>query len=214
MAEHSILFSGAMIRAILDGRKTQTRRVVSLREFGPSDTRGYDWHFRDRRLLWNDVSTAGLLRLCRYGQPGDRLWVREAFAQLSRIDGAGSLAVAYRASCRDDSLDLDLLDGSVLAVHVDRWAPSVHMPRWASRITLELTSVRVERLQDISEEDARAEGVTADAQQGTLNGEAATLYPMTHRQAFIWLWDAINGARAPWASNPWVWALQFRRIDG
>jgi hypothetical protein len=203
--ERGILFSGAMVRALLSGAKTQTRRVVSIREFGPSQTRGYDWTFRGRYGMWNDVSHARLMEQCPYGKPGDRLWVRETWRTMhannhrapSELHPDRTL-VAYEA-------DAD-------RVIKGRLRPSLRMPRWASRITLEVTEVRVQRLQDISEEDARAEGV-APAPGLTFRPEGESdLRPLTHREAFECLWDSINGDRASWSSNPWVWAVSFRRL--
>lgn len=152
--ERPILFSGPMVKAILAGKKTQTRRLVKA-------PRG------------SEPSHAGVDFGCPYGQLFDRLWVRESW-QCNHADQDRS-KVNYRADGRDRLL----------------WTPSIHMPRWASRITLEVTDVRVQRLQDISEEDAKAEGAEG-------------------REAFASLWDAINGNRASWASNPWTWAIGFR----
>ena len=175
MAEHPILFSSEMVRALLVGRKTQTRRVVR-----PS-SRG---------------CTVGCYTIrCPYGVPGDRLWVREAWAARHLYDKTPPSAiptgelVLYGASCGLGGL---------------RGRPSIHMPRWASRLTLDVTSVRVERVQAISEDDALAEGVTVGN-----DPTGAT----TAREAFLFLWDRVNGARAPWASNPLVWVVGFRRVE-
>ncbi len=168
MSEKPILFSGEMIRAVLDGRKTQTRRVVKPQPVG----------------LW---AAPGKSR-CPYGQPGGRLWVRETFYPERSHRGP----VSYRATWpRDD----DPPDGG--------WKPSIFMPRWASRITLEIVSVRVEQVQDISEDDARAEGVD----DGT--GQTRPLHPYWFRA----LWDSINSKRGyGWEKNPWVWVVAFRRV--
>ena len=146
--ERPIIFSGPMIRAILEGRKTQTRRIVKP----------------------NCLS-----KLSPYGRTGDRLWVRETWGH--NPEGPGYV---YRS---DGDFDMKF--------HGDRWRPSIHMPRWASRITLEVTGVRVERLQDINEEDALAEGV---------------------EHAFRSLWESINGPGS-WDANPWVWVVEFRRVS-
>lgn len=175
--ERPILFSGPMVRALLDGRKTQTRRLVKLRDFGPSTTVGYDWAFRDRRALWNEVSLSRLLETCPYGQLFDRLWVRETW-HCNHV-GKDQSKVNYRADGRTGLL----------------WTPSIHMPRWASRITMEVTDVSVERLQSISMADVAAEGFQACEQ---------------FEGSFSQTWDALNGKRATWASNPWVWAVSFR----
>lgn len=182
--ERPIIFSAPMVRAILDGRKKQTRRIVKLREFGRSETRGYDFIFRDRRGLWNDYSVADLMRkVCPYGAPGDRLWVRETFGlpspcRCGTCEPLNKKHVSYRADYTGERF-------------VDRWRPSIFMPRWASRITLEIVSVRVERLNNISEEDARAEGVADCA-------------------AYKILWNKINGPGKDWKSNPWVWVIEFK----
>lgn len=175
MKERPILFSGEMVRAILDGRKTQTRRlakgVVEVIDGAPVGGRG-----------------KGTLPL------GDRLWVRETLAQ---DDGGTWRYAADRAVINlpeDDDANgvaCDWLERKRGTVNV-----SIHMPRWASRLTLEITALRVERLQRITPDDVRAEGV-AGWTQGT---------------AFERLWDSINGDRAPWASNPWVWAISFRKL--
>lgn len=188
MKEHPILFSGPMVRAILEGRKTQTRRPVKARRgesvgiyFGGDRTEVV------RCDADRDPIDAPPIR-CPYGEPGDRLWVKETFAE---TDGRYSVVpIAYRA-------DGEQQDG------VWKWTPSIFMSRDCSRITLEVLSVRVQRLQDITEEDAHAEGMEPK-------------YPPTvrnpHSILFEITWDAINGKRAQWASNPWVWAVEFRRV--
>lgn len=208
--ERPILFSGAMVRAILAGRKNQTRRVVKLREFKPTDTPGYDWIFRDRRALWNDYTSADLVASKHnpYGKPGDRLWVRETWRcfggreyEYQREPGS----IVFRAD-----LDNVLGDGA-------GWRPSIFMPRWASRITLEVTGVRVERLHAITEEDARAEGV--DSCDGEYDAaelcRIAKMAGSSHEDArgwFAWLWCQINGAES-WDANPWVWVVEFQRVE-
>jgi hypothetical protein len=194
--ERPILFSASMARAILAGRKTQTRRAVKLREFGPSDSKGYDWTFRDRRALWNDVSTERLMELCPYGQAGERLWVRETWAAAACSDGLSPkcLSPNFLREIGGAWYQADVEGLPVRTWERGRWRPSIHMPRWASRITLEVTSVSVERLQSLSMADVAAEGFAACEQfEGSL---AQT-------------WDAINGPGS-WASNPWVWAISFR----
>ncbi len=209
MSERPILFSAPMVRAILAGTKTQTRRVVKPQP----------------HPLGDDPVTAK--KRCPYGQPGDRLWVRETFAVRGNEDGHpertdGTLCGEreaprfYRADCKQTDYGMwQLPDGSLL----EGWRSSLHMPRWASRITLEVVSVRVERLQNISEPDAQAEGCLPDKhflnQLSHLRGSDAVravpskLY--TAKERFAQLWDSINAKRAPWASNPWVWAVEFRR---
>jgi len=212
MGEHTILFSGEMVKAILDGRKTQTRRlIVAVRglgrvtEFGPSDTPGYDWIMRDRRMLWNDLRAADLLARCPYGVPGARLWVRETW--YSSPDGTELLG--FKA-------DGDFPHGQPYRVR-----PSIFMPREASRLTLEVVSVRPERVQDISEEDAIAEGMEKyDGVCGTNpDGSYRTGYTThgigsfpTALEAYRVAWDIINGKRAPWEENQWVWRIEFARL--
>jgi hypothetical protein len=129
--------------------------------------------------------------ICRYGQPGDRLWVRETFAVLGDED---KHVLHYRAT--------HPIEGS-------GWKPSIHMPRWASRITLEITSVRIERLQDISGEDSAAEGVTGPIGSPRAYGVVTKQFA---RDQFMRLWESINGPDS-WQVNPWVWVIEFERID-
>lgn len=204
MREKPILFSAPMVRAILDGRKTQTRRVLPHGKY---------------RLDLVAPADGGPSR-CPFGQPGDRLWVREAHAIVPRTAYARSEGVE-QVLRPDDDHDACVFREGWERSRPGRWRPSIHMPRWASRISLEITGVRVERLQDISEADARAEGVERtvagdgwrryypDAAQ-----EAAGLPPChTATSSFSWLWESIHG-RGAWAANPWVWAVEFRRVDG
>lgn len=204
--ERPILFSGEMVRAILDDRKTQTRRIADrvagfgkVRQFGPSDTPGYDYHFRCRRGLWQDFRLTELLERCPFGQPGDQIWVRETWGVSAIYDevkpsligrglgvgpGKPPCKVAYPATENHKGI---------------RFRPSIHMPRWASRITLEITDVRVEQLQDISEADAIREGI-------------AKSNHTSPRYRFANLWQSINGPES-WDLNPWVWVVEFKRVD-
>ena len=188
MKERPISATRPEVRAILDGRKTMTRRIVKPQPIGGDKIckrgMGYGWiigQLRDSENAWRDLS-------CPYGQPGDRLWVRETW----RIpNGAPRGWVDYRAD--------DAREGF-------RWRPSIYMPRWASRITLEITDIRVERLQDISEEDAQAEGVKLHTEYIPMK------VGFNHRQAFGGLWESINGPGS-WDANPWVWAIEFKRVE-
>ncbi|KLR58082.1 hypothetical protein [Diaphorobacter sp. J5-51] len=207
MRERPILFSSPMVRALLAGNKTQTRRAVQMTHRTPG-------------LAACLAPPVGALRprvaaeLCPYGQPGDQLWVREAFA---RIDGQSRpwIETDYKATYKHG----DRL-GDSLGIR-KKWTPSIHMPRHASRITLEITGVRVERLQDISEADAIAEGVR-QMRDGSgcwvgSDGPGSLVTPwLTARDAYADLWDQINGQGA-WAANPWVWVVEFnhqRSADG
>ena len=206
MKERPILFSGAMVRAILDGRKSQTRRVIkdfaikrlsNRHEFATSgphqlsmkETPGY---------AYVELDSGALVGLpCPYGQPGDRLWVREAFAVQQALweMNHGPQPVHYLADSPKEQIE-DYTG-----------KPSIHMPRWASRITLEITGVRVERLQEISEADALAEGTAP-----SIVGRAFD--HMKYRAGFQTLWDSINAARGyGWEVNPWVWVIEFRRMS-
>jgi hypothetical protein len=166
--ERPILFSGAMVRAILDGSKTQTRRVVKYRDYAEDDSQVHATE-------------------CPYGQPGDRLWVRETWSVPPGDEVEPGARLLYRADPADDA--------QWSPAPLFRWRPSIHMPRWASRLSLDLTGVRVEPVQDISEADAIAEG------RNLL---------VAHPGYFPDTWDAINAARGyGWDANPWVWVLEF-----
>ena len=196
MTERPILFSDAMVRAILAGAKTQTRRIV-----------------KDEA----DAIVGAFSGMTPYGKVGDRLWVRETFAsfQGSSVPVTPSAATyvvlrdgtqVYRSDSAIIPPAKEYADGAFDGI---KWRPSIHMPRWACRLVLEVTTVRVERLQAITEDDARDEGVdvtaptwTPEHQIGWADGSC--------RDAFRWLWDSINGERAPWSSNPWVWVVSFR----
>lgn len=196
MRERPILFSAPMVRAILDGTKTQTRRVVKPQPVtrGRVDedcvvTIGKQTHSGPTRYMLDRLTEFG----CPYGQPGDRLWVKETHA----IRSTGQ--VVYRADTTDfDPRAADVVGG--------RWRPSIHMPRRASRITLTITDVRVERLQEISEVDAEAEGVAFMREHTDIDET------LTAVQLYAALWDSINGEGA-WSSNPWVWVVTFTRAS-
>lgn len=195
MKERPILFSGPMVNAILNGTKTQTRRVIANIPHGVTGVTHNNardiWFWWDGRLAGEVVN--------RYGKPGERLWVRETF----RPSVCGDFA--YRA----DKQIYEISEAKILSKAYPslRWKPSIFMPRSVSRISLEITNVRVERLQDISEEGAKAEGVTR------LPRHNNDVYGETNREAFERLWDQINGKKHPWASNPWLWVVEFRRVE-
>jgi hypothetical protein len=225
MKERPILFSGPMVRAILDGKKTQTRRVVKNAHGTFWDHAGYQprLNLLTRKFDWihtdGDKNQYGPDIRSPFGLPGDRLWVRETWGVFnnertlafigkvkSKSDVDLPCSVAYRADQEN------LPDGA--------WRPSIHMPRWASRIVLEVTGVRVERLQDIGEEDAMAEGIREFTKDGQLKKYAHDdeLYPWrsmarTPRDAFQRLWFETYGeADNCWGDNPWVWVVEFRRL--
>lgn len=195
MKERPILFKAPMVRAILDGSKTQTRRVVKQDREGLLDckpTPAWD-------AFWQCVA-------CPYGKPGDRLWVRETWSADAWFDGNAPNDIP-------DSAYIAYVSGR----HAVAWPAamgkvraSIHMPRWASRILLEVTDVRVERLQDISEADARAEGVKVDGNGHAVRDEVVNVGGA--RTAFAELWESINGPDS-WAANPWVWVIEFRRVE-
>lgn len=202
--ERPILFSGAMVRAILDGRKTQTRRPV----------KGLALEWLQPGMFTPEYVAAPQNHACPYGQPGDCLWVRETWSP--RI-----VHTCYDMGCDCENVWVDYVAGGD-GRHFDgrdipdewympqaalkgRHVPSLHMPRWASRITLEITGVRVERLNDCSEEDARAEGV------GPLRSDGRTENGGPASDAYADLWESINGAGS-WEANPWVWVVEFKRL--
>lgn len=214
--ERPILFSGPMVRALLDGRKMQTRRVVKCvgglrrgdRWAGPANPASGRLVYRDGGA-WDDAlefPRAAPIAKCPHGQPGERLWVRETWGYCPESPGG----IEYRASWTLDDEQSETRDFN--------WRPSIHMPRWASRITLEITGVRVERVQEISEEDAAAEGaftlderLKQDAARTCLAEGRESCGP---RDYFRELWGSINGERpgCSWDANPWVWVIEFQRI--
>jgi hypothetical protein len=196
MKERPILFSAQMVKAILSGAKTQTRRAVNPQPQPPGVLTTGDG-------CWRRMGRDGLAhvfdweRECPYGQAGDRLWVREVWTGSFHLD---SFHVAYAADGSERFTEAPL--GYILpkaALKPSNWVTPLFMPRWASRITLEITDVRVQRLQDISEKDAKAEGFTWED-------------VWKYSDLFKELWDSINGKKHPWSENCWVWAITFKRI--
>lgn len=212
MKSRPILFSAAMIRAILSGAKTQTRRLLQepAETLSILDAHGPGW----------DVGRGGAYRMVAggtfvvpfrrpYAFCGDRLWPKEGHAIRRDVDPKTHLDKArhylrYRADYGDGDLGMEWHD------YGHGWRPSIFMPRWASRITLEITEVRVQRLQEISEADVVAEGLGPDDIR--CDGECGATPCALAVPAFKRLWNSINGKRAPWHGNPWVWALTFRRV--
>lgn len=221
--ERGMIFNSEMVRAILSGQKTQTRRIVKcdFQEIAERDD-GSLWPWREDCEHAEDYWYP-----CPFGDVGERIWVRETWAALGNEDGCsidwnenlvkeGGAAGAriYRASCEQKEGDYGLWsipDDAEWKPHTDNmkyegtWVPSIHMPRWASRILLEITNVRVERLNDISEEDAKAEGVSPPAR--TITPPEAV-----YRVGFSELWRSIYGDEN-WEKNPWVWCISFKRVQ-
>ncbi|HDZ2594346.1 TPA: hypothetical protein RSS16_003211 [Klebsiella pneumoniae] len=248
MTERGMIFNGEMVRAILDGLKTQTRRVVS--NVGYDNCIPLQKRTKTKDGIYTHVIDAPIYELCPFGKVGDLLWVRETW---SDVNLEGIPAVAYRAdgdvySPMDDESFLDeggafnYDDPRVTKYHFAAWysdliegiegdwRPSIHMPRWASRILLEITDVRVERLNAISEEDAQSEGVHTEVWDQTVvarNYAARDEFfqfwseDMPHyvemnqlyRSSFRSLWESIYGAEN-WLTNPWVWVIEFKRVEG
>jgi len=184
MKERPILMSAEMVRALLAGRKTQTRRLVKLMDTGRVKLPGShrNWHLEDPNVV----------KACPYGLPGDRLWVKETFLQRNST-------IIYRA-------DLDLFEAAGISLNFN-WKPSIFMPRKASRLTLEIKTLRVERLQAISEAGAKAEGIQCP---GCESGEHIACTNLV--QAYRKLWESLNGPGS-WKANPWVWVIEFQLLN-
>jgi len=201
MKERPIIFTGDSVCAILEGTKTQTRRPVRFRKpfedpaswgyCAPHPVRG--WVFVDRApspAMWAAMCSVREGLPCPYGEPGDRLWVKETWAYDPDWEGDG--VVHYRATHRADA-----------TVQGGHWKSARYMPRWAARITLTITGLRVERLREITEADLAAEGFELPTAHDVEDAGAA------QRGAFMGAWERINSRRAPWSTNPWVWVVQF-----
>lgn len=217
MKERPILFSAPMVRAILDGRKTQTRRMVNpqpeMDSFKGFMKRTFDHGFYDTKD--NYIKNP-------YGQPGDRLWVRETCRAFERpedmIDGVKYLADDAFIQIEDSEAAANRwIDLNYYRFHAKgnpqkkrgQTVPPIHMPRWASRILLEITDVRVERLQEISTADIAAEGFD----NGKSNPANGKRHENMQRIGFMELWDKLNAKRGfGWDANPWVWVVSFKRI--
>jgi hypothetical protein len=211
MKERGIIMQSSSGRAILENRKTHTRRVVKLRGRDGVESDHHAWRYleayspsmnhetSDGRYYWqHKVNKLRLINeACPYGQPGDRLWVREAFSyDRLDVDRDGILPAWYWA------------DGNPSSGDWTKPKPSIHMPRWASRILLEITAVRVEPLQDISEEDAKAEGVLITDEWTGCAEDLGGSYVKAYR----YLWDSIKGAGS-WDTNPFIWVIEFKRVE-
>ncbi|EPC3761914.1 hypothetical protein ACRZET_002575 [Klebsiella michiganensis] len=232
MKERGMIFNAEMVRAILDGRKTQTRRIMAPQPaddiergiFPNPEVIGWKSSLRHK----HGSTTA---HFCPHGKPGDRIWVREAFRVHSRATDVATLV--YKASERNSWTEQTHRVPVAVCnkpATPEKWTPSLHMPRWASRILLEITDVRVERLNAISEEDAQSEGVhtevwdqTVVARNYAVRDEFFQFWSddMPHyvemnqlyRSSFRSLWESIYGEES-WNANPWVWVISFERIEG
>lgn len=206
-----IICTGESVRAYMDLRKTETRRVMKVQPDYVIDNEPY-WHVGGFRLR---PEATNPLR-CPYGKPGDRLWVKETWQQ---IEWWGQNCILYRAHCPDDCQDLATPSNGIERIRITKWRPSLFMPRWASRLTLEIVSLRAERLQDITFDSCLAEGIVWTEQWDTCKGETITGDSMDEawdqytREAYRDAWDAINAKRGySWDSNPWVWVLQTKLV--
>jgi hypothetical protein len=210
MADRPILFSGPMVQGIRAGRKTQTRRVKNIPQ-------GAIRAWLDG-MVWKFWLPDGLKAVrCPYGQPGDRLWVRETWAPFDPKNP--KCRIVYRADmvsfgvCASDWAKVMPTQHPQGAKF--NWKPSIHMPRRNSRLTLEVTEVRVQRLQEISAADCCHEGILLNCASCTDECGHLDQMPNLQRQVsrdFQKLWGSINGKTLPWSSNPWVWAISFRRL--
>ena len=204
MPEHPILFSASMVRAILAGQKTMTRRVVAWPSWIEDHDAGAYWLNRHPCAALHKDGRAVRRFCCPYGSPGDLLWVREThwISNSGERDENGHPLTAYRA---DSEMPSWMWGG-------ERWRPSIHMPRWASRLTLRVTDVRVERVQDITEDDIRAEGL--DGSHQMTDGHGIGMGYFDGRAWFRETWDVINAKRGHgWDANPWVWVVSFERAE-
>lgn len=206
MKERGMIFNGEMVRAILDGRKTQTRRAVSDRHLHMIDVASQAGECYPLDSGTDHSNSQSYYReWCPFGAVGDRIWVRETWNKYGGL-------LTYRAD--HDWID-EMRKEKICNV---KWTPSIHMPRWASRITLEITDVRVERLNAISEEDAMREGIDADRlAESQDNYDCIADHNMTGRPtatgAFKYLWESIYGEES-WNANHWVWVISFKRVEG
>jgi hypothetical protein len=208
--ERPILFSGPMVRAIRAGLKTVTRRIVKPQlkhgpEHGECRTYFVDEGCFDGWVDWDAATKSGRAFSCPFGVPGDRLWVRETFAKATD-DYTKTMMSGFIYAADGDTPDPGPDDGPEKCR--GNWTPSIFMPRVASRLTLEVHSVSVERLHEITEEDAEREGVENALSSGPADDGAR----VTIRNTFANLWNRIN-AKCLWSANPWVWRIEFRMVN-
>jgi len=217
MKERPILFSSEMVRAILDGRKTQTRRVFNPQPIAD----GLYYEYKDIPWLKTGDPFPFIGHLCPYGTTNDLLWVRETWRAVE-LDN-GNDGILYKADNHFKSIEnsqaaADLwCDAYADRKHGNKWRPSIFMPRWASRILLEVTDVRVERVQEISDGDAKAEGLVGWKSERSdeihYGITAADVWETDPRITYKRLWDSINAERGhSWESNPWVWVASFKVV--
>ena len=192
MKERPILFSAPMVRAILDGQKTTTRRVVKRNESGRVSIKGHQWHIDDHNCI----------AACPYGLVGDLLWVRETWQEVPSVDGG---YVIYGADYSPEEYK-----------NLQPWKPSIHQFRKDSRILLEITGVKVERLNQISNDDILREGIRSESCNICVHaGGSGCNSCFSVLKPFRELWDSINGLMPgkSWDDNPYVWAVSFKRVD-
>lgn len=222
MKEGPILMSAPMVIGTLSDWKTQTRRTRGLELFSENDPDNWEWVRIKGNIAYFAYKNSPMEReaKCPYGKVGDRLWVRETWRGVVKIsphDAPTEYAVARYVPDQEHCRRVEYA-----ATHQrdgEPWRPSIHMPRWASRITLEITGVRVERLQDISEADAMAEGVIRVKPNLPywMNYQTSTAHEnnftcLSALDSFKTLWESINGPES-WNLNPWVWCVSFKRIN-
>ncbi|MDV2903126.1 hypothetical protein R0H17_15915 [Phytobacter diazotrophicus] len=229
MKERGMIFNAEMVRAILDGRKTQTRRIMKVQPsegFAPMNMAletDYEAHWYTPGVVDKDgylqpakhdvfgVASDEEGYTCPFGAVGDRIWVRETWAE------AGASAPELKLYRANYPEHVPSHYENVPPVDEIRWTPSIHMPRWASRITLEITGVRVERLQNISDTDVDAEGFAGDFPTSLFPalfpGEPSDWSHLSMRECYGVLWKSIYGEES-WQANPWVWVIEFKRVEG
>lgn len=219
MKERGMIFNSEMVRAILDGRKTQTRRIVKGADGAVKFCKEWDINGEEIFVVLGEKDHTGMNPVlgaisCPFGAVGERIWVRETFRVHSRATDVATLV--YKASMRNSWTDqthrvpVSLCNKPATP---EKWTPSLHMPRWASRIRLEITDVRVERLNAISQEDAQAEGMELTGWRPTYSDPDSGGEVWTPYDNFARLWESIYG-EGSWKVNPWVWVIEFKRVEG
>ena len=219
ITERGMIFNGEMVRALLDGRKTQTRRIVKGTDSAVKFCKEWNINGEEVFVVLGEKDHTGMNPVlgaisCPFGAVGNRIWVREAFRVHSRATDVATLV--YKASERNSWTEQTHRVPVAVCnkpATPEKWTPSLHMPRWASRILLEITDVRVERLNAINEHDALAEGV-AKLRGGFWKHYQPgwTQHQLSARGSFVTLWKSIYGDES-WNSNPWVWVIKFKRIE-